>query len=286
MKTIIAALFLQVVATDLPPATYRTSIVNGHVGVLRLDAKSCTGELFAFGTAWKCRPDHTLIVAVPAMYGMGPWAVTDRTGRPVAIVDVAVTAWTEERRPASKPRPAPPGRLEADDSAREEAYSAHENPRWSSHRLNLPLWDPLPAANRVTDPFGMRRFYGDAAEPVTHSGIDLAAPKPGAWNIRAPDVVSIAPGVVTLAQELWSSGNTVIVYHGDGVYSAYCHLDTMYVKPGNLVSSGAKLGVVGGTVGGGRIGKHLHFVLRINGIAVNPLESIGILNRELYLNTH
>lgn len=280
---LLIALLLQVTAVELPSPPPHAVTPQGRIVVLRPGARSCAAPLEVFGRQWRCRPDGAVVLAVPADAEPGMYLI-GRGAHAAASVFVEKTDWPSERRPAPKPRPAPPGRREADTALRDEAYRAHLSERWTAYRLQLPLWDPLPTNHRVTDPFGFRRFYGTATEPVVHTGTDLAAPKPGAWNARAPDAIAVAAGVVTLAAELWDSGNTVILYHGDGVYTSYSHLDFIAVRAGNQVSAGTKLGTVGGTVGGGRVGTHLHLVLRVNGIPVDPLNGIATLNQALYLN--
>jgi len=269
--------------SDLSPRAPHTVVRQGHVVVLRPGDRTCATPLEAFDKRWYCRPDGALILAIPVDAEPGVHVIGHTTHATVAV-SVEPVLWPAERRPAPKPRAAPPGRRERDAALRDEAYRAHLSERWTSYRLQVPLWDPLPTDHRVTDPFGFRRFYGKATEPTVHTGADLAAPKSGLWDIRAPDAIAVAAGVVTLAAELWDSGNTVIVYHGDGVYTSYSHLEFVAVAAGGQVSAGAKLGTVGGTVGGGRIGTHLHLVLRINGIPVDPLDGIAALNRALYLN--
>lgn len=279
----IILLAAQVTATDLPSPPPHAVARQGAVVVLRPGERSCAAPLEVFGRRWRCRPDGTLIIGVaadaePGMYVIG------RGPHIAASLFVEEVAWPSERRPAPKPRPEPPGRREADAAARDGAYRAHTTERWSGYRLQMPLRMPIDADYRITDPFGFRRFYGKSSEPAIHTGTDIAAAKPGLWDAKAPDALAIAPGVVVLAQELWDSGNTVIVYHGDGAYTAYCHLARSAVGVGDLVAATARLGTIGGTVGGGRVGTHLHLVLRINGIPVDPLEGIATLNRTLYLN--
>ena len=119
---------------------------------------------------------------------------------------------------------------------------------------------PAPVPGRRSNTFGARRFFnGEARRP--HSGMDIAAPT--GTPIRTP-----AGGHVTLVDALFFNGNTVVVDHGNGIVSLYCHLATTAVEAGDDVASGEVLGTVGAT---GRVtGPHLHFSVFVGGTAVDP----------------
>ncbi len=160
--------------------------------------------------------------------------------------------------------------LTAEDEARakREAQRLHEifsettPERLWSGGFRLPV-DGVKASGN----FGQRRILnGRRRSP--HSGEDFPAEE-GA-PVRAPQ-----RGRVVLAEELFYSGNTVVLDHGLGLYTFYAHLATLNVKASELVEAGALLGTVGST---GRVtGDHLHWAARVNGARVNPLALTAVL---------
>jgi murein DD-endopeptidase MepM/ murein hydrolase activator NlpD len=119
---------------------------------------------------------------------------------------------------------------------------------------------PAPVPGKRSPSFGFRRFFNDQPRSP-HSGMDIAAPL--GTEIRAP-----VGGVVTATGHYFFNGNTVIVDHGQGFVTMYCHLERIDVGTDETVESGHTLGIVGAT---GRVtGAHLHFGTYLNGTAIDP----------------
>src|SRR5467141_538452 len=134
------------------------------------------------------------------------------------------------------------------------------------------LWDgkfrmPLDGVTTGSN-FGRRRILnGNPGTP--HGGVDL----PGTTGTP---VHAAQRGRVALAEELFFSGNTVVVDHGLGIYTFYGHLSEINVKAGDAVETGTVLGKVGAT---GRVtGPHLHWGLTVERARVNPLLLVKLLS--------
>lgn len=108
--------------------------------------------------------------------------------------------------------------------------------------------------------------YGYRSDPFTgkrtwHAGVDLAG-KEGS------DIISVAGGVVTYADERYGYGNLVEVDHGDGLVTRYAHAKTIKVNVGDVVQKGEVLALMGST--GRSTGPHVHFEVIRNGKSENP----------------
>jgi len=119
-----------------------------------------------------------------------------------------------------------------------------------------------PVASQLTSGFGRRRIVNNQPRSP-HSGVDLKATT--GTPIKAGNA-----GKVVLAEDLYFSGNTVVLDHGLGLYTYYAHCSRMAVKPNEMVTRGQVIAEVGAT---GRVtGPHLHWACRLNEARVNPLE--------------
>jgi murein DD-endopeptidase MepM/ murein hydrolase activator NlpD len=127
-----------------------------------------------------------------------------------------------------------------------------------------PFQLPLTGGVRGTN-FGKRRILnGQPRSP--HTGADFPAP-------TGTPIHATQRGRVVLAEELYFSGNTVIIDHGLGVYSLYGHLSATDVAVGDDVKAGAIIGKVGAT---GRVtGPHLHWGVTVNKARVNPIQLVS-----------
>ncbi|MCS6848674.1 MAG: M23 family metallopeptidase [Candidatus Roseilinea sp.] len=126
-----------------------------------------------------------------------------------------------------------------------------------------------PIKSKIVSYYGTRRNFNRGKLNTFHSGIDLSA------RVGTP-VKAAAPGRVTAAQAFPIRGNAIILDHGRGVFTVYCHLSKFEVEVGQIVNAGDVIGYTGNT--GRSLGPHLHFELAVGGVTVNPL---AWLEREL-----
>ncbi len=204
------------------------------------------------------------LVPIPPLTPPGPKPLQIAVGEQVWRAQVPVVAGTfpSHNIPAATAQPI----LSATDKVRAEtqrmtALFAEMTPGgWTPRsRFTLPLAGDFPR----TSPFGSRRTYGNSAAVSAHAGEDFSA-APGT-PVYAP-----ADGRVVLAEELFVRGNAIVLDHGNGVYTGYWHLSALDVAEGDWVTRGQLLGKVGST--GLSTGAHLHWELRIAGMAVDPLQ--------------
>lgn len=110
----------------------------------------------------------------------------------------------------------------------------------------------IPVKGRLTTEFGSTRYVNDLPTSYRHLGIDIAAP-------AGTEVKAANRGKVVLARFFILTGNTIMIDHGEGLFSVYHHLLNMSVKTGDIAERGQKIGEVGST--GFSTGPHLHFMI-------------------------
>jgi hypothetical protein len=148
-------------------------------------------------------------------------------------------------------------RAEADQKKMRVIYDTITPERLWEGKFRLPLKNVTTGGN-----FGKRRILnGEARSP--HSGVDFPA-------AAGTPVFASQSGKVVLAENLYYSGNTVVIDHGYGIYTMYAHLSEISVHADQPVKAGAEIGKVGAT---GRVtGPHLHWGLTIDHARVNAMQ--------------
>jgi len=156
-----------------------------------------------------------------------------------------------------QPDPEQQKRAEEDQKKMRAIYDTVTPQRLWDGKFLLPLKDVTTGGN-----FGRRRILnGEARSP--HAGVDFPA-------AAGTPVFASQSGKVVLAEDLYYSGNTVVLDHGYGIYTLYAHLSVIGVQAGDMVKAAAEIGKVGAT---GRVtGPHLHWGLTIDHARVNAMQ--------------
>ena len=138
-------------------------------------------------------------------------------------------------------------------------------------KTNKLLWNEdfiMPMNTKITSDFGTKRVYNNELKSF-HSGIDFKA------DIGS-EVIASNSGIVRLIGDRFYAGNSIIIDHGQGIYTCYFHLSKIIVKENQYVKRGELIALSGDT---GRItGPHLHFATRVHGVLVEPKNLIALLN--------
>lgn len=158
--------------------------------------------------------------------------------------------------------------LSPDDLERAEREEERLRSLWMI--ITDPLWEGtflFPLEHSISTAFGTKRMMNRKVTSI-HKGVDIRG-KEGD-GVRASN-----HGRVVLAEALFFGGNTVILDHGQGIFTIYMHLSTFAVKPDDLVSTGDLIGYVGSS--GRSSGPHLHFGVKLQGISVNPVSFVKLM---------
>ena len=129
----------------------------------------------------------------------------------------------------------------------------------------------LPMSSAVTSPFGTARVFNGTLKSY-HGGTDFRA-------AVGTSVIAANDGVVAIAKDRYYAGGSVVIDHGEGIYTQYYHLSTLKVKVGQSIKKGDIIALSGAS---GRVsGPHLHFGVIVGGVQVNPLNFVKKINEIL-----
>lgn len=127
-----------------------------------------------------------------------------------------------------------------------------------------------PVPEPISSPFGTRRILNGTPKSP-HSGTDFRSPL--GRLVGAP-----AKGRVVFIEDLYYTGLTVVLDHGNGIYSLFAHLSRALVELGQELDIDQPLGRVGST--GRSTGAHLHWTMKIRGNKIDPMELLARYGQE------
>ncbi len=131
---------------------------------------------------------------------------------------------------------------------------------------NKSFLQPIDA--QITSQYGNARLFNKKLKSF-HGGTDFKA------KMKTP-IKASNDGVVVLVKNRYYAGNSIIIDHGQGIYSCYYHLYQFFVKAGQKVKRGDVIGLSGKS---GRVtGPHLHFTIMISGVSVDSQDFLSKIN--------
>lgn len=145
-------------------------------------------------------------------------------------------------------------RVKKENERLEDIFETISKRRWEGEFIS-------PLNNAIATAFGTKRIMNGKWISV-HRGVDIKGD-------AGEEVMASNDGRVVLEEELFFGGNTIILDHGQGIYTVYMHLSEFNVNSGDIISKGDIIGSVGSS--GRATGPHLHFGVKVQDMSVNPV---------------
>jgi murein DD-endopeptidase MepM/ murein hydrolase activator NlpD len=246
---------------ELPQA----SLVPGGIFIARVDGPVNQTPVVTYdgnrAMVLRSKGKWVAVVGLPLAIKPGPASILVKSGD---ATEVPVGFNVKDKQYSVQSLKVAPGKvdLSPEDLERSKQESARIHAAFATYSSQPPatlrLLQPVPGIR--TSSYGLRRIFNDQPRSP-HTGMDIAA------STGTP-IKAAADGRVVEAGNFFYGGNTVIVDHGAGLITMYCHLSKIGVKIGDDLKTGDVLGKVGAT---GRVtGPHLHWAVILNQTIVDP----------------
>jgi murein DD-endopeptidase MepM/ murein hydrolase activator NlpD len=246
--------------TSQSPGTSATSpeLVLGDVD--HREKPSVYNVFFADGN----REIALLGIDAEAKPGKRPLAVRWQGGETNAWIQIKAKKFPTERLTVEPKYVEPPAEVVGRILAEKDRLDQLWRQAGSERLWHQPFVRPIDGVPNSA--FGLQRILnGERRSP--HGGVDF--PAQAGLPVHAANA-----GRIALAEELYFTGNTVVIDHGLGLYTVYAHLSEIDVRVGDLVPEGRVIGRVGAT--GRATGPHLHWGARLLEARVDPMQLLNI----------
>jgi murein DD-endopeptidase MepM/ murein hydrolase activator NlpD len=251
------------------PITFKPeTLQQGGMAIVYLNTEASNATLSFGGKQYPMAKDGArwwAIVGVGALASVGDAPVnisytSSTAGAQTVSARLPITAksWPQENITLAPSTAAllAPDKVNAELAQRAGIYGNYTSQRlWSGAFVR-------PNAAELSDTYGVLRSYNGAPATSYHTGTDFA-------GLTGAPVVAAAAGRVAYAGEMTVRGNSVIIDHGMGVFTAYHHFSRIDVQQGAMVTPGQQIGAVGET--GLVTGPHLHWEVIVRGVEVDGL---------------
>ncbi|XPV69756.1 MAG: M23 family metallopeptidase [Halarcobacter sp.] len=180
---------------------------------------------------------------------------TQKINRFIDIIDVN---YASEKISVKPSLVKPPKKLNERLKKERKAILNAINTRTIKQYWKLPFYRPV--GGIMLSRFGLKRTFNKEIKR-RHRGLDFRARE-------GTPIHSITNGKIVLSGEFYFCGNAIVIDHGTGLISLYCHMSQLFLKKGDYVVSGQKIGLAGST---GRVtAAHLHLSMYANGRVIDP----------------
>jgi len=261
----IVLLMLLILTSAVHALPLDSTPVPGGIAIIRLPADIDTRTLRYNGRkilVTQQEADNFAVIGLSLGTKPGRYHLQGKTvhGKPLSIAfNVESKQYEEQRITIKDKRKVNPEKRDLERIGREKKQIDTALEHWSE-RDSVAVDFRKPVEGPTSSPFGLRRFFNDQPRNP-HSGLDIAAAE--GTPIHAP-----APGTVIETGDFFFNGNTVLIDHGQGLVTMYCHMSAIDVTPGTVVATGDVIGEVGMT---GRVtGPHLHWGVSLNDARIDP----------------
>ena len=255
----LTGLSLGILATTVQAQLPKQSLRAGGIAVIPLSQK-VTDVYFENKPILKVKENGQpyAILGIPLSTSVGKLQLT--TNQEPIQIEIKPYNYAQQRLTVKNQDYVNPSQDQLDRYAREakeqnEIYLSFTPAQWEAFPKFI-----RPTAGKFSNSFGRKRFF-NGEERAPHSGLDIPAPV-------GQKVVAPASGKVVALGDYFFNGKTILIDHGQGLISMFCHLSDYQVKIGENVQQGQMIGKVGKT---GRVtGAHLHWGMSLNNARVDP----------------